>query len=93
MTRPPATQRQQAIAVAESRAGALPALLRPLAPSQSGKTVSKERLRFDTRQIEPQRKIALGNINRLTLALNLIDVCFSNYPQMLRKCPADPANG
>jgi hypothetical protein len=77
---PPPAQRQQTTAMAESLAGAWPVLLRPLAPSQSGETVSKERLRFDTRQIEPQRKIALGNINTLTLALNLIDACFSNRP-------------
>jgi hypothetical protein len=62
------------MAMAESLAGALPVLLCPLSSSQNGETVSKGRLRFDTRQIEPQRKIALGNINRLTLALNVIDV-------------------
>ena len=78
---PPAGQRQQTIAVAESLAGALPVLLRPLPPTQNGETVSKERLRFDTRQIEPQRKIALGNINTLTSALKLFDVRFSNCPQ------------
>jgi len=91
-TPPSAAQRHQAIAVAESLAGvsqifpwrlAAPraCLVRPLASSQSGETVSKERLRFDTRLIEPQRKIALGNFNRLTSALKLIDVCFSDCAQ------------
>jgi hypothetical protein len=68
------------MAMAESLAGALPVLLCPLASSQNGETVSKGRLRFDTRQIEPQRKIALGTINKLTLALNVIDVRRSNCP-------------
>jgi hypothetical protein len=88
-TPPSAAQRHQAIAVAESLAGVSPVfpgasrrrepgLVRPLGTSQSGETVSKERLRFDTRQIEPQRKIALGNINKLTLTLKLIDVWFSD---------------
>jgi hypothetical protein len=67
------------MAVAESLADALPVLLCP-PDSQNGETMSKERPRFDTRQVEPQRQIALGNINALTLALNLIDVRFSNCP-------------
>jgi hypothetical protein len=89
---PPAVLRQQAIAVAETLAGALPVFPDaprrrdplwsvPLDSSQSGETVSKERLRFDTRQIEPQRKIALGNINGLTSRLKLIDALFSNFTQ------------
>jgi hypothetical protein len=66
------------MAVAESVAGALTVLLCPLDSPQNGETMSKERPRFDTRQMEPQRQIALGNLNELTFALNVIDVRFSN---------------
>ena len=92
---PPAVQRHQAIAVAESLAGVStvfpgasrrrePCLVRPLASPQSGETVSKERLRFDTRQTEGQPKIALGNLNGLNVGVKF------DLPSRLQSPPEVP---
>jgi len=79
---PSAAQRQQRITVGESLParcrffpGVRPAgspLVVPSPRHKTGETVSKERLRFDTRWATQQRKIALGNLNGVNLQVKIV---------------------